>query len=329
MAIRGIGLVGGFGSGTEAALNALRNGAIPNDVLSIQTSTGEINYPVYQADPAPLKDFVPSAKLRRIKKYSRLAALAACLALQDAGENIPCQSTNMAAIVASGYGASSTTFAFLDDIILEGDSFASPTLFSNSVHSSAASNVTILLEIEMSTVAALLNAQVWLEEKKVDSVLLGGVDQINQVLLYCYHSFWGGQIPQEIMPLRYDLQTAIPGEGAAFMVLTRDEGQIPPYGYIDTVSWETLSKYTIPEDILIVPGSDGHRTCGLQYRKLLKGVVPANIKTFSQIYGSMPCGQMFDLALASIAQKHGLISNSFCSVKLDAKGNLGIVHHSG
>ncbi len=338
MAIRGIGLVGGFGCGTEAALNALRDGAIPNDVLSIQTSTGEINYPVYQADQGPLKDFVPSVKLRRIKKYSRLAALAACLALQDAGRNIPCQCSDMAVIIASGYGASSTTFAFLDDVILEGDSFASPTLFSNSVHSSAASNVTILLEIrgpcltvtqfEMSTVAALLNAQVWLEEKKVDFILLGGVDQINQVLLYCYHSFWGGQIPQEIMPLHYDLQTAIPGEGAAFMVLTRDEGQNPPYGYIDMVSWETLSKYTIPEDILIVPGSDGHRTCGLQYRKLLKGVVPANIKTFSQIYGSMPCGQMFDLALASIAQRHGLIPNSYCSIKLDAKGNLGVIHHS-
>jgi 3-oxoacyl-[acyl-carrier-protein] synthase II len=338
MAIRGIGLVGGFGSGTEAALNALRDGAIPNDVLSIQTSTGDINYPVYQADPGPLKDFVPSGKLRRIKKYSRLAALAACLALQDAGRNIPCKCSDMAVIIASGYGASSTTFAFLDDVILEGDSFASPTLFSNSVHSSATSNVTILLEIrgpsltvtqfEMSTVAALLNAQIWLEEKKVDSVLLGGVDQINKVLLYCYHSFWGGEIPHEIMPLHYDLQTAIPGEGAAFMVLTKDEGQDPPYGYIDKVSWETLSKCTIPEDILIVPGSDGHRTCGLQYRKLLKGVDPANIKTFSQIYGSMPCGQMFDLALASIAQKHGLIPNSYRSIKLDAKGNLGIVHHS-
>ena len=59
-----------------------------------------------------------------------------------------------------------------------------------------------------------------------------------------------------------------------------------------------------------------------------QGVVPANIKTFSQIYGSMPCGQMFDLALASIAQRNGLISNSFCSVKLDAKGNLGVIHHS-
>ncbi len=38
MAIRGIGLVGGFGCGNQAALNALRDGGRPNDVLSFQTA---------------------------------------------------------------------------------------------------------------------------------------------------------------------------------------------------------------------------------------------------------------------------------------------------
>jgi len=338
MAIRGIGLAGGFGSGTEAALNALRGGGRPNDVLSFQTSMGQINYPVYSADPGPLKDFVPARKLRRINKYSRLAALAACLAIQDAGKNIPCMCSDVGVIVASGYGASSTTFAFLDDIILEGDSFASPTQFSNSVHSSAASNITILLQIkgpgltvtqfEMSTIAALLNAQVWLQEKKVDTVLLGGVDQINQVLLYCYHSFWPNEIPNEIMPLNYDLQTAIPGEGAAFMVLTRDEGEVPPYGYVDSVSWRSTDDYTVPDDIFLISGSDGHRACGLQHRKLFRTVDPARIKSLSTIYGSMPCGQMFDLAMACLAARHELLPGSFCSIKLDAQNNIGVIHHS-
>ena len=337
MAIRGIGLVGGFGSGTDAALNALRGGGRPNDVLSFQTSAGEINYPVYVADPGPLKDFVPPRKLRRINKYSQLAALAACLTLQDAGRNIPCHCSDMAVIVASGYGASSTTFAFLDDIILEGDSLASPTQFSNSVHSSAASNVTILLQIkgpcltvtqfEMSTIAALLNAQMWLQEEKVDAVLVGGVDQINHVLVYCYHSFWGSEIPHEIMPLRYDLQTAIPGEGAAFMVLTRDEGEVPPYGYIDTVAWKSPDDYSVPADVMLISGSDGHRACGLQYRKLFRSADPGHVKSFSTIYGSMPCGQMFDLALASLAARHGLLPGSYCSIKLDDKNNIGVIHH--
>ena len=112
------------------------------------------------------------------------------------------------------------------------------------------------------------------------------------------------------------------------MILTRDEGPIPPYGYIDMVSWETSSEHTITEDIFIISGSNGHRTCGTQYRKLLHKIDHSNIKTFSQIYGSMPCGQIFDLALASVAARYGLIPNSYCSIKLDAKGNLGVIHHS-
>jgi 3-oxoacyl-[acyl-carrier-protein] synthase II len=337
MAIRGIGLVGGFGCGTEAALNALHNDGRPADYLKLKVPTGTVKYPVYLANPDPLKKYYKPHKLRRVNKYSQLAVLAAYMALQDAGEAV-CQHLDTGVIVASGYGASTTTFAFLDDVILEGDNFASPTLFSNSVHSSAASHVTILLQIkgpcltviqfEMSMIAALLNAQVWLKDKKVDTVLLGGIDEINQVLLYCYYNIYGKDIPQEITPLNYELQTAIPGEGAAFMVLTRDEGEISPYGYIDRVSWETSSEHTIPEDILIISGSDGHRTCGLQYRKLLRRIDYTDIKTFSQIYGSMPCGQMFDLAIASVAARYGLIPNSYCSIKLDAKGNLGVIRHS-
>lgn len=338
MAIRGIGLVGGFGCGNSSALNALRVGGRPNDVLSFQASKGKIDYPVYFADPEPVKSFISHRKLRRTNKYSQLTALAACLAFQDAGRDIPCQCSDTGVIVASGYGASSTTFAFLDDIIKEGDCLASPTHFSNSVHSSAASNVTILLQtkgpcltvtqFEMSTIAALLNAQVWLTEKKVDTVLLGGVDQINRVLLYCYYSFWPGEIPQEILPFNYDRQTAIPGEGAAFMVLGRDEGEVPPYGYIDTVSWEDPDNYTVPDDVMLISGFDGHRACGLQYRKLFRSVDSDRIKSFSMIYGSMPCGQMFDLALASLAARHGFGPSDYCSIKLDDNNNVGVIRHS-
>ena len=183
-------------------------------------------------------------------------------------------------------------------------------------------------QFEMSTIAALLNAQVWLTEKKVDAVLLGGVDQINQVLLYCYHSFWPSEISQEITPFNYDRQTAIPGEGAAFMVLTRDEGEVPPYGYIDTVSWENPDNYTVPDDVMLISGFGGHRACGLRYRRLLRSVDPDNVRSFSSIYGSMPCGQMFDLALASLAARHGLGPSAYCSIKLDDNDNVGVIHHS-
>lgn len=339
MAVRGIGLVGGFGCGKQAALNALRNGGKPNNSLLLKTSEGPISPAVYLADPKPLNELVALNKLRRVNKYSRLAVLAAGMALQDANQHIH-QDHDMGVIVASGYGAITTTSDFLGDIISYGDSFASPTSFSNSVHSSAASHITILLQIkgpcltvtqfEMSIIAALLNAQMLLQDKKVDAVLLGGVEEINPMLLYCYYSFWGKDMPKEIEPLNFELQTAIPGEGAAFMVLTRDEDEsTPPYSYIDSVLWNSSNGHTLPKDIMIITGSDGHRACGMQYKKLLRRVDPTCIKMFSQIYGSMPCGQIFDLILGFIAARDGLVPNSFNSIKLDVEGNLGVVCCSG
>ena len=130
------------------------------------------------------------------------------------------------------------------------------------------------------------------------------------------------------MPFNYDRQTAIPGEGAAFMVLTRDESEVPPYGYIDTVSWENPDNYAVPDDVILISGSDGHRACGLQYRKLFRSVDPGRINSFSMIYGSMPCGQIFDLALASLAARHKLAPSSCCSIKLDANNNIGVIHHN-
>lgn len=336
LAIQAIGLTGGFGCGNEAALNAIRNGGKPNDSMTCKTSTGQIDHPVYLADPTPLREHVSPAQLRRVNKYSRIATLAASLALQDADESIDLSRTGV--IAATGYGASTTTFDFLKDVINFGDTFASPTQFSNSVHSSAASNVTILLQItgpcltvvqfEMSAIAALANAQVWLNDKKVDAVLLGAVDEINDVLLYCYQSFRPKDIPQQIEPLNYDRQTAIPGEGAVFLLLTRDEGQNAPYGYIESVSWQNTADNTIPPDSMIIAGADGHRACGKKYQKLLKQTDPANIKTYSDIYGSLPSGQMFDLALASIAAKNNIIPNEFTSIKIDAKENLSLIKHS-
>ena len=338
LGIHGLGIVAGFWCGNEAALQAIQNGSGPNGSMQVQTQDEPLKYPVYSADPAPLKEFINPKKLRRINKFSRLATLAACLALQDAGfDSLSCNA-NIAVIVASGYGASTTTFKFLDDVILEGDEFASPTQFSNSVHSSAASHITILLQIqgpcltvtqfEMSPVAALLNAQTWLREKRVDAVLLGGVDEVNPVLLYCYQNLWKAQIPKVIEPLDFQKQTAIPGEGAAFMLLTRAEGQPPQYGYINDVFWGNLSEFEFPSDDAIVLGADGHRVCGHGYRKVLQDVDTRKIKTFSPVTGSLPSGQMFDVALAFLAAGNGLLPETFCSIKLNRDQDIGVIYAS-
>lgn len=335
LAIRGIGLVGGFGCGKAAAMESLRSGGLPNSELTVTLADGEVVCPAYVADPTPLKTYVKTAKLRRVNKYSRLAALAACIALDDAGMETACANSRTAVIIASGFGASATTFSFLDSVIKDGDSFASPTMFSNSVHSAAGSNVSILLGItgpsltitqfEMSTTAALLNAQSLLAEGVVDTVLFGAVDEINDVLTYCYGNFFGSEFSTAIKPLDFETQTAVPGEGAVCLVLTRPDETSNAYGYIDNVKWHGHDDIALPSGGPIIVGADGHRSTGVHYKKIMRQHSD-RLMAYSDRFGSFPGSQAFDLAFGVLDGPHG---GQFSSVKLDCAGNVGIINCCG
>ncbi len=123
-----------------------------------------------------------------------MAMLAAGKAIQNASPSIV-NKEKTGVIVASGFGAARTTFAFLDSYIEKGDSLASPTHFSNSVHNAAAAHISIgygiqgpsltVSQFDMSFISALLSAGIWLKEGKVDSVLIGSCDEYCNVLGYC------------------------------------------------------------------------------------------------------------------------------------------------
>jgi 3-oxoacyl-[acyl-carrier-protein] synthase II len=197
MYIKGLGVVGCFGSGAGDLAACLEKGTPP--LIAKVSASG----PAYLAETSKLETFVPKKSLRRIDHFSQMAALAACLAVQDAGE--PSSGTGLTGlIVCSGYGAAQSTFSFLDSVINDGDACASPTLFSNSVHNSAAGHISILLKMEgpcltvsqfgMSVHSALLIARQWLHEGRADQVLFGAVDEYCNVLGYCRRRFFGKMI---------------------------------------------------------------------------------------------------------------------------------------
>ena len=331
IAIRGIGIAGGFGCGKDAAIKALHGEKGPNSQVAVQLADGSFTCPVYSADVTPLKRYIKSAALRRVNRYSRLACLAACLALEDANIPIPCKNSRTAVIIGSGYGATTTTFGFLESVIREGDNLASPTLFSNSVHSSAASNVSILLGItgpsltitqfEMSIAAAFLNARSLLLSGIVDTVLLESVDEINDVLTYFYANDFGNKCQAKIVPLDFMSQTAIPGEGAACLVLTRDEGD-SVCGYVENVQWQRSEDVVLAENKnSFVVGADGHHSTGVYYKKIFRNSAERTT-SYSNIYGSFPSSQMFDIIFGLCDAK---IVKRFNSIKVDCRGNVGFL----
>lgn len=335
MAIQGIGLVGGFGCGLEDFAAAFAGGAVPTRPAAF--AGGEI--PALLADTAPLARFVDKRALRRIDHFSRLALLGAHLALEDAG--LPAlDRTRLGLIVASGYGAVATTFAFLDTVLDGGDALASPTHFSSSVHNAAAAHVAILLGItgpnltvsqfEMSVPSALLAAQGWLAEGRVDAVLFGGVDEACAVLRYCWERFFP-EPSAVIRPFEFDRQSAVPSEGAAFFLLTAESGTAR-YGRISEVRQGNARVRSPVLDAapLYLLGADGHRECGANYPRHLP--VEARCSAYAPIYGSLPVGPAFDLAVAALACRDGrlpegeaLAGRELCCLKFGRRGHYGLI----
>ena len=316
LAIQGVGILGGFGCGIEALRTSLIDQTCRVQSVSIKTAQGLRDQPAFLADTDKLDDFVNKKALRRVDHFSKMALLGSFLALEDAGQ-LEGDRQRMGMVIATGYGASRTTFAFLDSFINDGDQLSSPTHFSNSVHNAAGANISMLLNItgpaltvsqfEMSVPSALLAAGTWLEEGRVDSVLLGGVDEYSEILGYCYNRFFGNQGTggKNLNPLNFHLQSAIPGEGAAFFLLTRSEEEDQsPYGLIENTELGRFAgdKLEIPEETLLFIGADGHKRCGSHYAHYLPE--KASMACYTPLYGSLPVGPAFDLAIAALSLKN-------------------------
>lgn len=316
IAIDGIGLVGGFGTGVEALLKAMTTGRVPPSNVVVPTADGPIGTPVFLANTSHIEHYLSRQVLRRIDHYAQLALLGAHLALEDAGlMGSPMDRTGI--LVATGYGPTGMTFSFLDTLFDNGGTCASPTRFSSSVHNAAAAYIAMILggtgpdhtvsQFDMSVPTALLTACLWLEEGRVDAVLLGGVDEYCGLLGYCWHRFFGADGESFMRPLLFDQQSAIPGEGSVFFLLRRGDEVPARYATINAVDLGTLhgKKAPVPENAALILGADGHRRCSALYPSQLLGHMDATC--YTPLYGSLPVGFGFDLAAAALLVREGRI----------------------
>jgi len=281
--------------------------------LAVPTAAGTLQLPAYRADTERLEQFAPKRSLRRIDHYSKMGLLGAYLALEDGGL-LGSDLSRLGVVVASGYGATATTFAFLDSIIGDGDICASPTHFANSVHNAAAANISIMLgakgpsltvsQFDMSVPSALVSARQWLAEGRVDTVLFGAIDEVSDLIGYLQHRQRGPRHPGAVAPLAFGEESSIIGEGAAFLLLTRADAG-PAYCTIDTVETGSLygGELSLPGDALLLLGADGRRELGERYR----ASVPrdSRVACYTPVYGSMPAAAAFDLAAAALILRGG------------------------
>ena len=357
VAIKGIGVVGGFGCGIDSLHQTLSSGYNEPKMISMESKDRHVEIPVFLCDTSHLETFVNKRALRRVDHFSRMALLGAYLAFDDAGVASDVYE-NLAVVIATGYGATQTTFSFLDSIYYDGDTCASPTLFSNSVHNAAAAHVSILLkargptltvsQLEMSVPSAMLSACQWLEDGQADAVLFGGVDEYCRVLGYSWTRFFGSSQKVNMRPLDWESQSAIAGEGSVFFLLTRDAGDSSKYGFISDIQVGNLTEHDleIEKDTLVFLGADGHKSFGIQYVRN----TPAGSKAvcYTPLYGSFPVGIAIDIAIAALSikeskvfgtpkcvsdnseiklhrQEQYLEASRICCLKLGCSGEFGII----
>lgn len=319
VAIEGIGVVGGFGSGRMSLREALSTGqATVSRIPVAHGSSRGTKISAVLADTGPLERFIPKRNLRRVDHYSKLALLGASLALEDAGTESAAKK-DMGLVIATGHGPHRTTFAFLDSFLVGSDAFSSPTQFTHSVHNAAAAHISIQLgltgptltvgQFETSVASALITACCYLEQGHVDSILFGAVEEYSDVLGYCWQRFFGPQPDgAPMLPLDFERQSAVPGEGAAFFVLSRNADKAP-YGFITSVTAgqaDLISANEIfPDDAYLLVGADGHLDTASRYSALCTG--RDAVACYTPLYGSLPTGQAFDLAVAALSVREGIL----------------------
>ena len=322
--IEGVGVVGGFGCGISDLSRALNGSVAPPGTLDLSTGSGPIAFPAFRADTSRLKEFIPARTLRRIDHFSRLALLGSYLALTDAGL-AETEHHRLGVIIASGYGATGATYAFLKSFINDGDICASPTCFASSVHNSAAAHISIHLgatgpsltvsQFDLSVPSALISVRQWLLEGRVDRVLFGAVEELSELIGYAWYRQRGApRMP--MTPLWTEKETAIPAEGAAFLLFSRTEEARAGYCTFETAITGSHANagFPLPGAGLLLLGADGRRETGRRYAALAEN---ARIACYSPLYGSMAAGPAFDLAAAALILKEGRIFPSPGDASLD------------
>lgn len=305
--ITGIGVVGGFGCGVSALEKAAAEGSgTPTKSFKICTSDIQTDVSGFLADTTSLADFVPRKALRRIDHFARLALLGTYLALEDAGLNEN-RRGRMGIVVATGYGSTCDTFDFLNTTLDEDDPCSSPIRFANSVHSAAAAHIAAFLgehgptitinQYDMSVPLAFQTACQWLEEDRVDSVLVGGADEFSRAMgFYTQHLQAGrksGPPPDDAVK-----QSPV-GEGSAFFVLEKDSDEPSSYAHVSSAGVTAVNGNpdAAPPGALMIVNPDSLRTAPPRGNK--------ECASFAHLYGSLPVGMAFDITMAAIMLKTG------------------------
>ena len=295
--ITGIGPVMACGQGVAALSAALEKGSPADD---------------YQVAAQGLDEFVSPKQSRRMDNFTRMAVLAACLAVRDAGVEADARFTSGTGIVfGSALGPQGSSFSFLDGIMDGGDNCASSFLFTNSVHSTAAAQVALTLGISgpMRTITAFnhtagavfASALSWIRHGITGRVLVILAEETSAVQRYGVDRK-GARGP--IRPFGKEC-SYVPGEGCvAFMLEAGGPGYCVLRHLDPCLHVEAAAGRAAGCDMLFSAAA-GRADEYATYSRLWAGHTLG--VAHSPLYGSLYAGMGFEMAIAALSLKKQMV----------------------
>jgi 3-oxoacyl-[acyl-carrier-protein] synthase II len=197
---------------------------LPGEFLSSPVKPGEryftCRHPEY-------RQYIDPTALRRMSPVIRMGLAASKAALEGAGIGMP-----GAIVVGSGLGCVQDTVKFLKQVIDQDEQLLNPTAFIQSTHNTVAGQIALSLgcracnltftQKTLSFETALLDAMLQIEDRSVENVLVGGIDEIVEeshrlmVEGACMKEHPGED------PMECNTPGAVAGEGATFLVISRE-----------------------------------------------------------------------------------------------------------
>lgn len=291
---------------------------------------------------------IDARMIRRMSRIIKMGVAAAKDCLQQAGITNP-----GAIITGTAYGCLADTELFLSKMVENKEELLTPTSFIQSTHNTVGAQVALMLKCHnynntfvhrgFSFESAMLDAISLLNEKAVEDVLVGAVDEItgtSHTLLSRFGLYKTGDA-SSIQLTRSASKGTMAGEGAAFFMLTSNasgndyaklEGTdtlYKPSGVEEVIDFinNFLSRHSLqPGDIdLLLPGNNGDVNNDKMYALLNQSVFKGMAaQPFKHLCGEYPTATAFALWLAANIIRSG---KSPAGVAVKSPGKVLIYNH--
>ncbi|MEE4259479.1 MAG: beta-ketoacyl synthase N-terminal-like domain-containing protein [Bacteroidales bacterium] len=221
-----------------------------SDVVQYNTNMLQCMEPNYS-------EFMNVNELRRMGRVLKLGSAGAKFCLEDASLDKP-----DAICIGTGKGCFKNTQVFLFSVDKNKEKFVPPSPFIQSAHSSIASQIAIQTGCKnynmtyahrtFSFESALLDAMMLLNEKKHTNVLLGGVDEIEEIQFNTFDRIGYYKKPgvSNLNLLADQTKGTIAGEGSAFFLLEDHPANTTYAAIIDVYTFSNHANHFKNKDVI-------------------------------------------------------------------------------